>query len=127
MKEGACAPFWQVYGVLATEDTTILDALMKLASEDDPTIAFRKSCRSAICGSCAVSLNGFPKLACSTLILPEYRKTGKIEVGPLHNYPVVKDLVVDFDRFWKKMEGLRHTLPLRKAKPVSSPKTTRPR
>lgn len=106
MREGACAPFYQVYDVLATEDMTILDALMKLASSDDPTIAFRKSCRSAICGSCAVSLNGFPKLACSTLMLPEYRKTGKIEVGPLPNYPVIKDLVVDFDGFWKKMEAV---------------------
>ena len=106
IKEGACAPFWQVYDVLATEDMTILDALMKLVSEDDPTIAFRKSCRSAICGSSAVSLNVFPKLACSTLMLPEYRKAGKIELAPLSNYPVIKDLVVDFDRFWKKMEGV---------------------
>ncbi|MFZ3072483.1 MAG: 2Fe-2S iron-sulfur cluster-binding protein, partial [Thermodesulfobacteriota bacterium] len=100
------APFYQAYDVLATEDMTILDALMKLASEDDPTIAFRKSCRSAICGSCAISLNGFPKLACSTLVLPEYKKAGKIELGPLSNYPVIKDLVVDFDGFWKKMEAV---------------------
>ena len=97
-------PYMQAYMVEVAEGMTVLEALMKIADEQDPTPAFRKSCRSAICGSCAVEVNGFSRLACSTQVLPEFRKMGDMVVGPLKNHLVAKDLVVDFDPFWEKME-----------------------
>lgn len=96
-------PYFQVYNVEAGEGMTVLDALLKIADEDDPTLSFRRSCRSAICGSCAVSINGHAKLACKTQILPERHKFGEILVEPLANHAVMKDLIVDFSPFWNKM------------------------
>ncbi len=97
-------PYVQAYMVDAEEGMTVLEALMKIADEQDPTLSFRKSCRSAICGSCAMEINGFSRLACSTQVIPEWRKMGDMVIGPLSNHGVAKDLVVDFDPFWKKME-----------------------
>ncbi|GMR04669.1 MAG: succinate dehydrogenase/fumarate reductase iron-sulfur subunit [Thermodesulfobacteriota bacterium] len=100
------APYMQAYNVDVTEGMTVLEALMKIFAEEDPTLGFRRSCRSAICGSCAVRVNGFSKLACNTQISPEYEKHGEVLIEPLSNYPVLKDLVVDFDKFWKKMDKI---------------------
>ena len=98
-----CEPYWQAYSVDVEEGMTVLEALLKISEEDDPTLSFRRSCRSAICGSCAVTVNGFPKLACSTQILPLYKKEGEMTVGPISNHRVIKDLIVDFTPFWDKM------------------------
>ncbi len=97
-------PYWQAYNVDVAEGMTVLEALMTIADRDDPTLSFRRSCRSAICGSCAVKVNGVPKLACNTQVLPEYKKKGQMVIEPLSNYQVLKDLVVDFTPFWNKME-----------------------
>lgn len=104
MGEESCDPYVQAYDVVVTEGMTVLDALLKIADEQDPTLSFRKSCRSAICGSCAMKINGFAKLACSTQIIPEYKKHGEITIEPLSNHAIVKDLVVDFTPFWNKMD-----------------------
>ena len=97
-------PYIQAYKLDVGEGMTVLEALLKIAEEEDPTLGFRRSCRSAICGSCAVKVNGFSKLACSTQIIPEYRKKGEMLIEPLSNHNVLKDLIVDFDPFWKKMD-----------------------
>lgn len=102
-KDGA-KPYFQAYTLNVVEGMTVLEALLKIADEQDPTLSFRKSCRSAICGSCAISLNGFSRLACSTQIIPEYKKMGEMTIEPLANHTPVKDLIVDFAPFWKKME-----------------------
>ncbi|HHL40525.1 MAG TPA: succinate dehydrogenase/fumarate reductase iron-sulfur subunit [Deltaproteobacteria bacterium] len=94
----------QAYTVEVAEGMTVLEALLKIADEDDPTLSFRRSCRSAICGSCAMNINGFPKLACRTQLAAEYRKRGEVILEPLGNFKVIKDLVVDMDPFWKKIE-----------------------
>ncbi len=60
-------PFFQEFAVSLEGSQTVLDALL-LAWQQDPTLSFRRSCRSAICGSCAVRINGQPALACQTLI-----------------------------------------------------------
>jgi succinate dehydrogenase / fumarate reductase iron-sulfur subunit len=104
MKYAACEPYLQAYTVEVTEGMTVLEALIDIASEEDPTLAFRKSCRSAICGSCAMTINGFPKLSCSTQVIPEWRKKGEMLIEPLRNHPVLKDLIVDQTPFWKKMD-----------------------
>ncbi|MEE9613611.1 MAG: succinate dehydrogenase/fumarate reductase iron-sulfur subunit [Thermodesulfobacteriota bacterium] len=104
MKTGACSPFLQAYDVEAEEGMTVLEALISIAETDDPSLSFRRSCRSAICGSCAVTVNGFPKLACNTQIIPEHRKRGQLVLEPLANHRVLKDLIVDMDPFWRKFE-----------------------
>jgi len=74
--------------------------------EEDPTLAYRRSCRAAICGSCAMKINGFSKLACHTSIMEEYDKRGEILIEPLSNHKVLKDLIVDFNPFWKKINDI---------------------
>ncbi len=101
--KGQCESFLQAYDVEAREGMSILDALHVVKDELDGTLTFRRSCRSAICGSCAMSINGFPKLACKTQVTEEYKKYGVIVIKPLPNHSVIKDLVVDFNAFWDKM------------------------
>lgn len=96
-------PYLQAYNLDVTEGMTVLEALLKIADEDDPTLSFRRSCRSAICGSCALRVNGFTKLACNTQIIPLWRKHGELLIEPIANHPVLKDLIVDFTPFWRKM------------------------
>lgn len=98
------APYIQAYTVDVLEGMTVLEALLKIADEQDPTLAFRKSCRSAICGSCAVTINGFSRLACSTQVIPEFKKMGDMLIEPLSNHAALKDLMVEFSPFWKKIE-----------------------
>ncbi len=98
--------FYQAYDVKVDEDMTVLEALVQIRNRQDGSLSFRRSCRSAICGSCAMMINGFPKLACNIQILPEYKKKSKMVIEPLTNHKVIKDLVVDFDPFWKKMEKI---------------------
>ncbi len=102
--KGRREPYWQAYDIEIKEGLTVLIALLQIKDRLDGTLTFRSSCRSAICGSCAVMINGFPKLACNTQVLPEYEKKGEMVIEPLANHKVIKDLVVDFDPFWKKME-----------------------
>jgi hypothetical protein len=66
----------------------VLDALIKMKSEQDPTLTFRRSCREGICGSCAMNLNGRNGLACTTAI--EDLK-GDIRITPLPHMEVIKD------------------------------------
>lgn len=101
-----CEPFLQAYDVDVSNGNTILDTLHKIKDEQDGTLSFRRSCRSSICGSCAVNINGTAKLACKTQIIPEFEKHGKIVIEPLSNFPVIKDLVVDFDSFWEKVHKI---------------------
>jgi succinate dehydrogenase / fumarate reductase iron-sulfur subunit len=98
------APYIQAYSLDVPEGMTVLEALLKIADEEDPTLSFRKSCRSAICGSCAVTINGFTRLSCSTQVIPEYEKMGEMLIEPLSNHTALKDLVVDFTPFWNKLE-----------------------
>ncbi len=106
MGSGVCEPFYQVYNVEVFEGMTVLEALLKIFEQEDPSLSFRRSCRSAICGSCAMNINGFPRLACNTQIIPLYKKYKEIRVEPLSNHTVIKDLVVDFNPFWRKMEKI---------------------
>ncbi|MBW4331178.1 succinate dehydrogenase iron-sulfur subunit [Stakelama sp. CBK3Z-3] len=75
----------------------ILDALIKIKSEQDSTLTFRRSCREGICGSCAMNLDGKNGLACTTAM--EDIK-GEIRITPLPHMDVIKDLVPDFTHFY---------------------------
>ena len=85
---------------------TVLDTLFQIKQELDATLTFRYSCRSSICGSCAMVINGQEKLACKTMVANEIRKHGQIVVHPLRQLPVLRDLVVEMEPFWRKIKQL---------------------
>merc|ERR1711933_691003 len=76
----------------------VLDALLKIKNEQDPTLTLRRSCREGICGSCAMNIDGVNTLACLTYIQSDdLNKATK--VYPLPHMYVVKDLVTNFSNF----------------------------
>ena len=81
------------YNIDVKNGMTLLDGLLKIKEENDPTLTFRYSCRMGICGSCGVVANGKEKLACKTQ-LSDYKK--EVEIRPLNNLAVIRDLVVEF-------------------------------
>src|SRR5712692_3527831 len=100
------APHDETYRLDVTRGMTVLDALIRLKDEQDGRLTFRYSCRSAICGSCAMTINGAEKLACRTSVRKEWERHGGIAVEPLRNLPVLKDLAVDMRSFWGKVRAI---------------------
>ena len=82
----------------------VLDALIKIKSEQDSTLTFRRSCREGICGSCAMNMDGRNGLACTTAI--EDIK-GDIRITPLPHMDVIKDLVPDFTHFYAQYASIK--------------------
>nr|UMK69360.1 complex II functional subunit B [Ganoderma lucidum] len=82
----------------------ILDALIKIKNEIDPTLTFRRSCREGICGSCAMNINGQNTLACLCRIDTNASKDTKIY--PLPHMYIVKDLVPDLTQFYKQYKSI---------------------
>ena len=102
------APYHQEYRLELDESATVLDGLIKVREEIDGTLALRCSCRSAICGSCAMRVNGQAALACKTKVADAAPASGApILVEPAGNAEVVKDLVVDFQPFWDKVRAVQ--------------------
>lgn len=99
------APHPQSYTLEVRESQTILDVLLDLAAEHDPSLSFRRACRSGICGACAVAVNGVPKLACEMLVADAVQD-GEIRIGPIPHFRVLKDLVVDMDQFLETLRGV---------------------
>jgi succinate dehydrogenase / fumarate reductase iron-sulfur subunit len=100
------APHDETYRLDISRGMTVLDALIRIKNELDGRLAFRYSCRSAICGSCAMTINGAAKLACRTSVRQEWERHGRITVGPLKNLPVLKDLAADMRPFWGKIQAI---------------------
>src|SRR5208283_3578714 len=98
------SPYFQELAVDIEENRTVLDALL-LAWEQDPTLSFRRSCRSAICGSCAIVINGQPALACQTLIGKAAANGGILTLGPLSHFRQLKDLVVDLEPLFDSLKA----------------------
>ncbi len=90
------------FEVEAAKGMSVLDALQRIKDELDGSLTFRYSCRWAICGSCAMKINGYEKLACKTLLEDELKRGKKVLIEPLGNLEVIKDLVVDMAPFWEK-------------------------
>lgn len=83
---------------------TVLDALFQIQHTLDRSLVFRCACRVGMCGTCAVSVNGIPRLACRTR--PSQLDADELTIEPLPNLPVIKDLAVSLDPFfaqWKKV------------------------
>ena len=109
--------YFQEYEIEVEESSTILDALIKIREDMDGTLALRCSCRASICGSCGMKVNGSAKLVCKTRLIDISPDGGKVQVEPLGNMPVIKDLVVDMNPFWNKVKQIKPYM-----KPDSEPK-----
>ena len=88
-------PHLEDYRLDVSRGMTVLEALIRIQNEQEGSLSLRYSCRSAICGSCAMQVNGSEKLACRTSVRRELERHGGVTVTPLPNMPVIKDLVVD--------------------------------
>ncbi|XP_046412891.1 succinate dehydrogenase [ubiquinone] iron-sulfur subunit, mitochondrial [Neodiprion pinetum] len=92
----------------------VLDALIKIKNEVDPTLTFRRSCREGICGSCAMNIGGTNTLACISKIDTNLSKRTKIY--PLPHMYVVKDLVPDMNHFYSQYRSIQPWLQRKDAK-----------
>src|SRR3954471_7752776 len=95
------------YTVEVPETATLLDALDAVKDKRDGTLAYRKSCRMAVCGSCGMRMDGGAVLACKTAMKPIVEAGHVPVVAPMGNLPVLKDLVVDMERFWAKVHAVK--------------------
>ncbi|HTU68775.1 MAG TPA: succinate dehydrogenase/fumarate reductase iron-sulfur subunit [Candidatus Baltobacteraceae bacterium] len=100
-------PHRDLVEVEVPETTTVLDALETAKAEVDGSISFRRSCRSAICGSCSMNINGITGLACKTNCKDVIKADGTISVDPMPNFQPMKDMVVHMDPFWDKYARLK--------------------
>lgn len=98
-------PYLKEYEIdLNKSGMMVLDALIKIKNEEDPTLTFRRSCREGICGSCAMNINGTNTLACLCKIDENLSKTTKIY--PLPHMFVIKDLVPDMSNFYAQYRSI---------------------
>ena len=104
--ESGEAPYWDEHTVELEPHRSVLEGILQARDRFDGSIGIRCSCRQAICGSCGVRVNGEPALACNTHLDAAMRgaREGAIEVEPMGNMPVIKDLIVDMDAVhWTKV------------------------
>ncbi|HMF28897.1 MAG TPA: 2Fe-2S iron-sulfur cluster-binding protein, partial [Candidatus Cybelea sp.] len=97
---------YQTYTVELPEHAVVLDALIAIREYQDPSLAVRCACRSAICGSCAMWINGHANLACKSR-LETFTKDGKTRVESPPSMPIIRDLVCDMKPFWDKHLAVR--------------------
>lgn len=93
----------------------VLDALIKIKNEIDPTLTFRRSCREGICGSCAMNIGGVNTLACITEI---DLSPNKLKIYPLPHMYVIKDLVPDLNNFYEQYKSIQPYLQREGDKPA---------
>lgn len=96
-------PWLQHFDVPCTEETSVLEALQYIKDYLEPGLSFRWSCRMAICGSCGFMINGVPSLGCKEFL----RDYDTLEIRPLDNFPIERDLVSDISGFVEKLEAVK--------------------
>jgi fumarate reductase iron-sulfur subunit len=106
---------YETYAVPQRESQTVLDVVTFVQRHIDPTLSYRFACRVGVCGSCAMTVNGRPRWTCRTHVA-KVADGGRIEIGPLENLPVIKDLTTDMQVFFEKWQA---------AKGVFAPSQTR--
>jgi fumarate reductase iron-sulfur subunit len=106
---------YQAFTVPLRANQTVLDVVTWVQRNADPTLSYRFACRVGMCGSCAMTVNGRPRWTCRTHI-SKVIEDGRVEIGPLANLPVIKDLASDLAPFFEKWQ---------KAKGVFAPGKTR--
>ena len=98
-------PRWDTYFVdMSKCGPMVLDALFFIKNEIDTTLAFRRSCREGICGSCAMNIAGRNTIACTYGI---EEVNGTVVIAPLPHQPVVKDLIPDLTNFYAQLESIK--------------------
>ena len=97
---------FQSFDVPRYESQTVLDVVTYIQRALDPTLAYRFACRVGMCGSCAMNVNGAPRWTCRTHVNEVVRK-GRIEISPLKNLPIIRDLVTDMREFFDKWARAR--------------------
>ena len=85
---------YETYSVPRRESQTVLDVVTFVQRHIDPTLSYRFACRVGVCGSCAMTVNGKPRWTCRTHV-SKVAGSGRLEIGPLENLPVIKDLATD--------------------------------
>ena len=98
---------FQAFEVPRRESQTVLDVVTHIQRALDPTLAYRFACRVGMCGSCAMTVNGRARWTCRTHV-DKVAEDGQLEIAPLRNLPVVRDLVTDMAPFfdkWAKARG----------------------
>ncbi len=104
--------WFETYQVEIRKGMNLLEALFRIQDEQDGTLSFRYSCRGAVCGSCAMRVNGKDVLACRTHVEDLLHKPALIEPLPL--FPVIRDLIVDMSVFfehYRELEPFLHGTP----------------
>lgn len=97
---------FQQFEVPRLESQTVLDVVTHIQRYLDPTLSYRFACRVGMCGSCAMTVNGRARWTCRTHVA-EVVEGDALEVGPLRNLPVIKDLVTDMREFFDKWAQAR--------------------
>ena len=95
------------YEVEAPEWACLLDVLDIIKDQVDGTLAYRKSCRMMICGSCGMRMDGRAILACKERMAPIVERGHVPVIAPMGNLPVIKDLAVDMSPFWNKVRAVK--------------------
>lgn len=124
---GRKPPLWpETFQIEPRQGMNLLEALLRIQDEQDGSLAFRYSCRGAVCGSCAMRVNGQVVLACRTRVEDLLAKPVLIE--PLPYFPVLRDLVVDMSTFfahYRKIEPFLHGKKVRVEQEYVMDETTR--
>src|SRR5687768_2480455 len=97
---------FQEFDVPRRASQTVLDVVTHIQRHLDPTLAYRFACRVGMCGSCAMTVNGAPRWTCRTHV-DKVAVEGRLELAPLANMPVVRDLVADMREFFDKWARAR--------------------
>ncbi|HEX2336469.1 MAG TPA: succinate dehydrogenase/fumarate reductase iron-sulfur subunit [Hyphomicrobiaceae bacterium] len=126
---GAQQGRYQTFKVPLRENQTVLDVVTYVQRHLDPTLSYRFACRVGVCGSCAMMVNGRPRWTCRTHV-SKVAQRGRIEIGPLENLPVIKDLVADMEPFFEKWQAAKGTFipsktrhnPVEQIRPESAPR-----
>jgi succinate dehydrogenase iron-sulfur subunit len=97
---------FQNYAVPNRENYTVLDVVTYVQRHLDPSLSYRFACRVGMCGSCAMTVNGRPRWTCRTHV-SRVAQGGRLEIAPLSNLPVIKDLATDMTPFFEKWQDAR--------------------
>jgi len=97
---------FQTFQVPRRDAQTVLDVVTYIQRRLDPTLAYRFACRVGMCGSCAMTVNGRPRWTCRTHVADVAPKD-MLEIAPLANLPIVRDLVTDMREFFDKWARAR--------------------
>ncbi|MEO1663054.1 MAG: succinate dehydrogenase iron-sulfur subunit [Chloroflexota bacterium] len=106
-------PYYQTFQIELTPEKTVLDALEEIKATQDGSLTFRRSCRHAICGSCAMMVNRRNTLVCTKPLKDVVNEGGlfaqkdTVMIEPLPYLPIIKDLVVDRTVFWEQYVAMK--------------------